>query len=175
MENNKDKVVNSSLYGVFKNNTFITNDAHSFEVFAIKDSQDSPSGKQAFIGFKIDNGDFHFIAVPYTEPIKYMNEEQIRDFAIKAADSSQFMSNHPYDHKSYEDGFYKGMEQALHQLGNDMFLLPDIRNKLSPIKNLIAMLENGLVKGDIEMHDLVLKEIESCKESLSYLSNNTTQ
>ena len=43
-------------------------DAHSFEVFAIKDCEESPTGKQAFIGFKISNGDFHFIGVPYTEP-----------------------------------------------------------------------------------------------------------
>ena len=51
-------------------------------------------------------------------------------------------------------------------------VLPDIRNKLSPIKNLIAMLENGLVKGNVEMHELVLKEIEACKKSIAYLSGN---
>lgn len=45
----------------------IPSDAHSFEVFAIKDCDESPTGKQAFIGFKINNGDFHFIGVPYTE------------------------------------------------------------------------------------------------------------
>lgn len=42
-----------------------------------------------------------------------MNEEEIRDEARKAANRSQFMSNHVYDHKSYEDGFYEGMSQAL--------------------------------------------------------------
>jgi len=47
----------------------IPNDAHSFEVFAIKDSKDSPTGKQAFIGFKLDNGNFHFIGVPFTESL----------------------------------------------------------------------------------------------------------
>ena len=50
-------------------NKYIPNDAHSFEVFAIKDCEDSHTGKQAFIGFKLDNNDFHFIGVPYTEPI----------------------------------------------------------------------------------------------------------
>ena len=40
-------------------------------------------------------------------------------------------------------------EQALH-ITNVMLSLPDIRNKLSPIKNLIAMLENGLVKGNVK-------------------------
>ncbi len=63
--------------------------------------------------------------------------------------------------------------QALQLLQPDVMLsLPDIRNKLSPITNLIAMLENGLVKGNVEMHDLVLKEIEQCKKSIAYLSGN---
>jgi hypothetical protein len=43
----------------------IPQDAHSFEVFAIKETEE---GKQAFIGFRLSNGDFHFIGVPYTEP-----------------------------------------------------------------------------------------------------------
>ena len=47
--------------------SLIPSDAHSFEVFAIKDCEESPTGKQAFIGFKITNGDFHFIGVTYTE------------------------------------------------------------------------------------------------------------
>lgn len=46
-----------------------------------------------------------------------MTEEEIRDEARKAANRSQFMSNHIYDHKSYEDGFYEGMKQALRQYG----------------------------------------------------------
>lgn len=49
-------------------NGYIPNDAHSLEVFAIKDSNDSPTGKQAFIGYKLDNGNFEFTQVPYTEP-----------------------------------------------------------------------------------------------------------
>jgi hypothetical protein len=46
----------------------IPNDAHSFEVFAIKPCSNSPTGKQAFIGYKLNNDDFYFIQVPYTEP-----------------------------------------------------------------------------------------------------------
>jgi len=57
-------------YGSKVENQYIPNDAHSFEVFAIKDSKDSPTGKQAYIGFKLDNENFHFIGVTYTEPIK---------------------------------------------------------------------------------------------------------
>lgn len=50
--------------------------------------------------------------------------------------------------------------------------LPDIRNKLSPFKNLIAMLENGLMKGTIEVHPYIQKEMERCKKSIAYLSGN---
>lgn len=50
--------------------------------------------------------------------------------------------------------------------------LPDIRNKLSPFKNLIAMLENGLMKGTIEVHPYIQKEMEQCKKSIAYLSGN---
>ena len=57
-------------YGSKIENEFIPNDAHSLEVFSIKNCEESPTGKQAFIGFKLDNGNFHFIGVPYTEPIK---------------------------------------------------------------------------------------------------------
>lgn len=40
----------------------IPSDAHSFEVFAISDAL---NGKQVFVGFKVSNGDSHFIQVPY--------------------------------------------------------------------------------------------------------------
>jgi hypothetical protein len=58
---------------------------------------------------------------------------------------------------------------------DSMLSLPDIRNKLSPIKNLIAMLENGLTKGTIELHPYILKEIEQCKESIIYLSGHENE
>lgn len=67
-------------YGSKVENQYIPNDAHSFEVFAIKDSEDSPSGKEAFIGFKLDNGNFHFIGVPYTEPINVQSNWFCRFF-----------------------------------------------------------------------------------------------
>ena len=59
-----------NLINMINNNLIFPSDAYSFEVFAIKDSVDSPTGKQAFIGYKISNGNFHFVGVPYTEPIK---------------------------------------------------------------------------------------------------------
>jgi hypothetical protein len=54
---------------LFNNKSIFPSDAHSFEVFSIKDDKESPTGKQAFIGFKLKNGNFHFIGVPFTEPI----------------------------------------------------------------------------------------------------------
>jgi len=48
----------------------IPTEAHSLEVFAIKDSESSPTGKEAYIGYKLANGDFHFISVPYTENVR---------------------------------------------------------------------------------------------------------
>jgi hypothetical protein len=39
---------------------------NSLEVFAIKDSKCSSTGKEAFIGYKLKTGCFHFIQVPYT-------------------------------------------------------------------------------------------------------------
>ena len=58
----------------------IPEDAHSFEVFAIKDCKESPTGKEAFIGFKLKNGNFHFISVPFTGKEKFMpnREEKIK-------------------------------------------------------------------------------------------------
>lgn len=53
-------------YGNQLGNKYIPNNSHSVEVFSIKDSEDSPSGKQAFIGYKLENDNFHFIGVPYT-------------------------------------------------------------------------------------------------------------
>lgn len=49
-------------------NKVFPNGAHSFEVFAIKDCEESPTGKEAYIGCKLANGNFHFVGVPFTEP-----------------------------------------------------------------------------------------------------------
>ena|ERR1035437_2875272 len=65
-------------YGnLLERNKPFPNDAHSFEVFAVKSCEDSPLEKQAFIGFKLENGDFHFTSVPFTEPIAE-NKTEVR-------------------------------------------------------------------------------------------------
>jgi hypothetical protein len=54
---------------------------------------------------------------------------------------------------------------------NETLTLPDIRNKLSPIKNLIAMLEDSDIQYPNEMRERIIKrEIENCKKSVDYLS-----
>lgn len=49
----------------------------------------------------------------------------------------------------------------------------DVRNKLSPFTNLIAMIENGLLKGTVEANRLIAQEINQCKENLKYFTVNT--
>lgn len=50
-----------------------------------------------------------------------------------------------------------------------MVNLENLRNKLGPFKNLITMLENGLVNGTIDTHQLVLNEIRVCKQNMDEL------
>ena len=44
------------------NKIIIPEDAYDIEVFCIRNGE-------AFIGFKISNGDFHYVQVPYTEKL----------------------------------------------------------------------------------------------------------
>jgi hypothetical protein len=41
-------------------------DATNLEVFAVKESKDSPTGLQAFVGFKV-NGNFGFVQIPFVD------------------------------------------------------------------------------------------------------------
>jgi hypothetical protein len=97
----------------------------------------------------------------------------LREQYIKEKNYSYLNNNVLNEYALWLENKLTETNQALQLLQPDVMLsLPDIRNKLSPIKNLIAILENGLVKGNVEMHDLVLKEIEQCKKSIAYLSGN---
>jgi hypothetical protein len=79
-DNNKEKAYfqiklnpHITIYPVEENPSKIPDDAHSLEVFAIKKGE-------AFIGFKVSNGSFNFIQVPYTvhnEEKMYTREESI--------------------------------------------------------------------------------------------------
>jgi len=54
-EGNLAKIIHIQDFELFNPNT------RNHEVFAIK-------GDQAFVGYKLPNGDFHFEQIPYTEP-----------------------------------------------------------------------------------------------------------
>jgi len=103
-------------YGEQISNQHIPNDAHSFEVFSIKECKDSPTGKQAFVGFKLDNNDFHFIGVPYTEPAdtKISKINKILDFFNKweyGTCKNQFARRHKYK-KNVQFILWKAGEQG---------------------------------------------------------------
>jgi len=55
----------------------------------------------------------------------------------------------------------------------DSLSIADVRNKLTPFSNLIAMIENGLLEGTIDVHPHIQKEIEQCKISIEYLSRKS--
>lgn len=60
-----------------------------------------------------------------------------------------------------------------------MFIPDDVRNKLTPLKNLITIMEEFLQETDIQkkqyLENSIQKQIPSCKVSLDYLSGNGTQ
>ena len=93
----------------------IPKDAHSFEVFAIKDSKDSPTGKEAFIGFKLSNGDFHFISVPFTEPPKKTSKDWYESMPEK--EKVVIMDPDGWDRSNYEYSFNEELitEEEFHK------------------------------------------------------------
>lgn len=72
----------------------IPSDAKNLEVFSIKKTTKSPTGKEAYIGFKSNNGNFNFISVPFTEP-----QDKIQEI-LKEADK----------HQKQNGGILKGVE-----------------------------------------------------------------
>lgn len=53
---------------------------------------------------------------------------------------------------------------------NNEELLADIKNKLTPFKNLLEMMEDSelLYHDEITIHNLIEKEIENCKIQIKY-------
>ena len=58
---------------------------------------------------------------------------------------------------------------------NENLTFPDIRNKLSPISNLIAMLEHQIINNGLKIDPIILDEMEQCKKSIEYLSGNKNE
>ena len=65
----------------------------------------------------------------------------------------------------FSDGYIKSRETYYTQLA-------DIRNKLTPLLNLIQMIEHGYVTPSDKFKELVEKEIVNCKTVIKYLSTN---
>jgi hypothetical protein len=99
-----------------------------------------------------------------------MTREELIDFA-KHLDEGCNLLGESYIESRTDEYLNKVANKNL-ALTDVMLPLSSIRNKLSPLKNLIAMIENGLAKGNVEMHDLLLKEIEQCKKNIAYLAGN---
>ena len=65
--------------------------------------------------------------------------------------------------QKYPIGF-NDLDTISNHLINKKNIGDDIRNKLSPLKNMILLLEKG-------HYDLVQNEIKQCKENIDYLTN----
>lgn len=88
MYSEEEVVYRCSNSSSFIEEPLVPQGASSFEVFAIKNNESSPTGKEAFIGFKIPNGNFHFIGVPFTEPRKAFKNAPLhnRDLIVQEID-----------------------------------------------------------------------------------------
>ena len=60
-----------------------------------------------------------------------------------------------------------------------VFLLPDVRNKLTPFSNLMALIEEYFKENEPQkknqLEELIKNELPRCEKSLTYLSGNGTQ
>ncbi len=52
-----------------------------------------------------------------------------------------------------------------------LFDVPDIRNKLNPINNIISFIESGLLTIDPKLKEIFESELKQAKESINYLSD----
>ncbi len=90
------------------------------------------------------------------ENYKYLYEEDVPEGEDEA------------DVWPYSNDFDEIWEHELIDV-NPSLKIADIRNKLTPFKNLIAMLE-AKPYCNVQMRGFIKKEIENCKKALNYLS-----
>lgn len=73
-----------------------------------------------------------------------------------------------YNKKLSDDGY--PYDNTLYRIITEIDVnvsIPDIRNKLSPFKNLIAMIEGCKIKhSDERINRMIKQEIENCKKSI---------
>lgn len=88
-------------------------------------------------------------------------------FAVSQTQTNTMESDEQQDfeRKSETRGF------RVRRRANVVLRVSDIRNKLTPIKNLIAMIENDNL-GDPRITEMVQSEIAEAKKSIEYLSQH---
>lgn len=71
----------------------------------------------------------------------------------------------------------KNLNIVIDQENKPSNLNADIRNKLTPVDNLIAMLEDGIILNinDLGVSNMLEREVIQVKKSIEYLSNLETQ
>ena len=81
--------------------------------------------------------------------------------------------HYPSERQESTDHSKSTDNKALHIADVSNSLVADIRNKLTPVKNLCAMLKNSDLMYDLDRskHKLIEKEIEQTLKSVEYLSN----
>jgi hypothetical protein len=67
--------------------------------------------------------------------------------------------------------FIAGRKSVLLGDQRENTLLADIRNKLSPFKNLVAMLESSDLVYHSDIHKIIEREIGQCKKNIEYLQS----
>jgi hypothetical protein len=126
---------------------------------------------ETMVSYLTSNSQFNGVWVDISKStIKHMIESNLNPELVKGSyidnivplDEDNFLIHwknrfFPFDNNDYEEEYGKSIN------------IEELRNKLGPFKNLITMLENGLVEGTIDTHQLVLDEIRICKQNLDEL------
>lgn len=112
----------------------IPQDAHSLEVFSIKNNE-------AFIGYKLLNNNFHYIQVPYTDPFSIANMKKLIHLRTKLE-------------------FYKKLDKKLTKVLNAELEIEDWSDEVyEKINKLERELEN--LKTDMDLPDELWNEDET--------------
>ena len=101
--------------------------------------------------------------VPLLPPIEEDEEELVDKLFVNEVNSLEKIPN-SNALEVLENGFKHGYNKARESE----------RNNLTPFKNLIALIENGLLKGIVETNLMIDQEISICKEYLNKLSKPKT-
>ena len=92
---------------------------------------------------------------------------------IDVGSNSYFLLQQLYSNRTQYIKMIELITKTISDEGNDFLSIPDIRNKLGPISNLLAIVDNEklLFFENVETKNLIVSEIKNCKTSIKYLSN----